>query len=198
VKVKVKFCGITNLEDAIKAETLGADMLGFIAQPGQIRYVAPSIIAKAKSVVKIPVVAVKLEMNFMEVLDIADYIQIHKVLENNELEELNSYSAKFILYVPSSKEGLNYIRLIDKVHNAVPLIDSAKKGTKVDLEIAKELLNFRPDSGLGGGITPNNVQDYLKLNPAWIDVSSGIESTPGKKDEQKMKRIIEVVKHESN
>ncbi|MGC8600403.1 MAG: phosphoribosylanthranilate isomerase [Nitrososphaeria archaeon] len=194
--MKVKFCGITSVEDAVKAESLGADMLGFIAQPGQIRNVEPSIIAKAKSVLKVPVVAVKLETNFMDVLSIADYIQIHKVLENNELEELNSYSAKFILYVPSSKEGLNYIRLIDSVHHAVPLIDSAKKGTKVDLEVAKELLNFRPDSGLGGGITPDNVQDYIKLNPAWIDVSSGIESAPGKKDEQKMKRIIEVVKHE--
>jgi Phosphoribosylanthranilate isomerase len=196
--VKVKFCGITRIEDAVKAEMLGADMLGFIAQPGQIRYVAPSIIAKAKSVLKVPIVAVKLGMNFMDVLGLVDYIQIHKVLENNELEELNSYSAKFILYVPSSKEGLNYIRLIDTVHNAVPLIDSAKKGTKVDLEVAKELLNFRPDSGLGGGITPDNVQEYIKINPAWIDVSSGIESAPGKKDEQKMKRIIEVVKHESN
>ncbi|MFP3166424.1 MAG: phosphoribosylanthranilate isomerase [Nitrososphaeria archaeon] len=196
--MKVKFCGITRIEDAVKAEMLGADMLGFIAQPGQIRYVAPSIIAKAKSVLKVPIVAVKLEMNFMDVLGLVDYIQIHKVLENNELEELNSYSAKFILYVPSSKEGLNYIRLIDTVHNAVPLIDSAKKGTKVDLEVAKELLNFRPDSGLGGGITPDNVQEYIKINPAWIDVSSGIESAPGKKDEQKMKRIIEVVKHESN
>ena len=196
--MKVKFCGITRIEDAVKAEMLGADMLGFIAQPGQIRYVAPSIIAKAKSVLKVPIVAVKLEMNFMDVLGLVDYIQIHKVLENNELEELNSYSAKFILYVPSSKEGLNYIRLIDTVHNAVPLIDSAKKGTKVDLEVAKKLLNFRPDSGLGGGITPDNVQEYIKINPAWIDVSSGIESAPGKKDEQKMKRIIEVVKHESN
>jgi len=196
--VKVKFCGITRIEDAVKAEMLGADMLGFIAQPGQMRYVAPSIIAKAKSVLKVPIVAVKLGMNFMDVLGLVDYIQIHKVLENNELEELNSYSAKFILYVPSSKEGLNYIRLIDTVHNAVPLIDSAKKGTKVDLEVAKELLNFRPDSGLGGGITPDNVQEYIKINPAWIDVSSGIESAPGKKDEQKMKRIIEVVKHESN
>ncbi|MFP3262106.1 MAG: phosphoribosylanthranilate isomerase [Nitrososphaeria archaeon] len=196
--MKVKFCGITRIEDAVKAEMLGADMLGFIAQPGQIRYVAPSIIAKAKSVLKVPIVAVKLGMNFMDVLGLVDYIQIHKVLENNELEELNSYSAKFILYVPSSKEGLNYIRLIDTVHNAVPLIDSAKKGTKVDLEVAKELLNFRPDSGLGGGITPDNVQEYIKINPAWIDVSSGIESAPGKKDEQKMKRIIEVVKHESN
>lgn len=196
--MKVKFCGITRIEDAVKAEMLGADMLGFIAQPGQMRYVAPSIIAKAKSVLKVPIVAVKLGMNFMDVLGLVDYIQIHKVLENNELEELNSYSAKFILYVPSSKEGLNYIRLIDTVHNAVPLIDSAKKGTKVDLEVAKELLNFRPDSGLGGGITPDNVQEYIKINPAWIDVSSGIESAPGKKDEQKMKRIIEVVKHESN
>ncbi|MFP3130442.1 MAG: phosphoribosylanthranilate isomerase [Nitrososphaeria archaeon] len=196
--MKVKFCGITRIEDAVKAEMLGADMLGFIAQPGQIRYVAPSIIAKAKSVLKVPIVAVKLGMNFMDVLGLVDYIQIHKVLENNELEELNSYSAKFILYVPSSEEGLNYIRLIDTVHNAVPLIDSAKKGTKVDLEVAKELLNFRPDSGLGGGITPDNVQEYIKINPAWIDVSSGIESAPGKKDEQKMKRIIEVVKHESN
>ncbi|MDP8023697.1 MAG: hypothetical protein RAK20_04440 [Conexivisphaerales archaeon] len=196
--MKVKFCGITNLEDAIIAERLGADMLGFILEPRQVRYVAPELLNKARRVLTVPLVAVKLQPKFDELLGLADFIQIHRVLEIKELEMLNSYSSRFILYVPSSKEGLNYIKLLDSVPNAVPLIDSHKKGIPSDLVYAKELLKMRPESGLGGGITPDNVNLYAKLNPAWIDVSSGIESYIGKKDEAKMKKIIEVVKNERN
>ncbi len=196
--MKVKFCGITNLNDAIKADRLGADMLGFILEPGQVRYVTPQLLYEAKRILRIPIVAVKLEPRFDELIDLADYIQVHKVLKKEELEKLRSYSSRFILYVPASKDGLFYMKLLDNVSNAIPLIDSLKKGAPVDLVYAKELLKLRPDSGLGGGITPDNIHLYVALNPAWIDVSSGIESHIGKKDEAKMKKIIEVVKSDHN
>ena len=83
---------------------------------------------------------------------------------------------------------------VNKLSNAVPLIDSAVKGRRADLEYAKKILDERPDAGLGGGVTPDNVHEFVKLNPAWIDVSSGIESIPTKKDESKMRKIAEVVK----
>ncbi len=192
--MKVKFCGLTNIEDAKKAEMLGADMLGFVVEPGQARQVSTKLLEEAKRSLSKPIVAVRIEPKFDELLSIADYVQIHRILKNDEIERLASYSARFILYVPSSKEGLDYIKNLDRLNNAKPLIDSPKKGVPTDLKLAKELLKVRPDSGLGGGITPENVRLYLELNPEWIDVSSGIESSLGKKDEEKMRRIIEAAK----
>mgnify|MGYP001770748716 FL=1 len=192
--MKVKFCGLTNIEDAKKAEMLGADMLGFVVEPGQARQVSIKLLEEAKRSLSKPIVAVRIEPKFDELLSIADYVQIHRILKNDEIERLASYSARFILYVPSSKEGLDYIKNLDRLNNAKPLIDSPKKGVPTDLKLAKELLKVRPDSGLGGGITPENVRLYLELNPEWIDVSSGIESSLGKKDEEKMRRIIEAAK----
>jgi len=194
----VKFCGITNIEDAMAADRAGADMLGFVVQPGQLRHAPPDLIAQARRVVRAVTVAVRLDMNFEETLGIADLFQVHRVLALDELESLASFSAKFILYAPASREGLEYVKYLSVVPNAVPLIDSAVKGIPTDLQTAKRMLDARPDSGLGGGITPENVQHYSDLNPAWIDVSSGIELRPGKKDPEKMRKIVEAVKNGSD
>jgi phosphoribosylanthranilate isomerase len=48
--------------------------------------------------------------------------------------------------------------------------------------------------GIAGGINPSNIKDYVELNPAWIDISSGVESFPGKKDLDKVKIVIGVSK----
>ncbi|WP_449462706.1 phosphoribosylanthranilate isomerase [Tardisphaera miroshnichenkoae] len=196
--MKVKFCGITNLEDAVKADKIGADMLGFVVQPGQARQASLELLEQARHAVKAATVAVRLDLNFMNMLHVADLFQIHKVLTSDELEALASLSARFILYVPASTEGLDYVRRLSIIPNAVPLIDSPVKGVPTDLKIAKQILDARPDSGLGGGITPDNVQFYVDLNPSWIDVSSGIEARPGKKDPEKMMKIVEAVKFEAH
>jgi len=196
--LRIKFCGITNIEDAMAADRAGADMLGFVVQPGQVRQASPELVAQARKLVKGSTVAVRLDTNFKAILHVADLFQVHKVLALDELELLSSISAKFILYAPASREGLEYLRRLSIVSNAVPLIDSAVKGMPVDMQTAKRMLDTRPDSGLGGGITPENVQHYVDLNPAWIDVSSGIEVRPGKKDPEKMKKIVEAVKNGSS
>ncbi|MCQ4342057.1 MAG: phosphoribosylanthranilate isomerase [Sulfolobaceae archaeon] len=195
--MKVKICGITHLEDAVTAKRLGSDMLGFVVQPGMLRYVKPEFLRLVKGEVDIPLVAVKLSTSFEDVIEVADYVQVHKVLTREEIEELTTHSAKFILYVPSSIEGVEYLNLINRTLDALVLIDSAKKGTKVDLSMAKKLLDLRPDAGIGGGVTPENVYEFISLNPGWVDVSSGVESSPAKKDFEKMKRLIRAVKDAS-
>jgi len=159
------------LEDAVTAKRLGSDMLGFIVQPGMLRYVKPEFLRLVKGEVDSPLVAVKLSTSFEDVIEVADYVQVHKVLTREEMEELTTYSAKFILYVPSSIEGVEYLNLINRTLDALVLIDSAKKGTKVDLSMAKKLLDLRPDAGIGGGVTPENVYEFISLNPGWIDPS---------------------------
>ena len=192
--MKLKFCGISHLQDAIVASKLGADLLGFITEPGLLRYIKPEFLTLVRRRVEKPIVAVKTSLKFDDVAGIADVVQVHKVLTPREIEELSTFSLRFFLYVPSSREGLEYLKHVNKLSNAVPLIDSAVKGRKADLEYAKKILDERPDAGLGGGVTPDNVHEFVKLNPAWIDVSSGIESIPTKKDESKMRKIAEVVK----
>ncbi|MCQ4345768.1 MAG: phosphoribosylanthranilate isomerase, partial [Sulfolobaceae archaeon] len=58
--MKVKICGITHLEDAVMAKRLGSDMLGFVVQPGMLRYVKPEFLRLVKGEVDSPLVAVKL------------------------------------------------------------------------------------------------------------------------------------------
>jgi phosphoribosylanthranilate isomerase (EC 5.3.1.24) len=65
---------------------------------------------------------------------------------------------------------------------------------KVDLYIAKKWISEYSKVGIGGGIKPENVRDYLSLNPYWIDISSGIELYKGKKDPSKMSLIIKEVR----
>ncbi len=192
--MRLKFCGISHLQDALTASRLGADMLGFITEPGLLRYVKPEFLGVVRKYVEKPLVAVKTSLNFEDVVEYADFVQIHKVLSPRELEELMTFSKRFILYVPASREGLEYLKEVNRLTNAIPLIDSAVKGRKVDLDYARKILDERPDSGLGGGVTPENVEEFVRLNPAWIDVSSGIEAFPTKKDEAKMKKLVEVVK----
>ncbi len=192
--MRVKICGLTHYVDAINAATLGADMLGFIVQPGLLRYVKPEFLDVVRKAVNRPLVAVKLDLNFDGLMERADYVQVHRVLSREELDALTTYSKKFILYVPGSEEGLRYVKEVNRVSNALVLVDSARKGEKLNLEIARKILDERPDSGVAGGITPENVLAYLDLNPGWIDVSSGVESEPAKKDVLKMKKLMEVVK----
>ncbi|MCQ4343241.1 MAG: hypothetical protein RXN77_07100 [Sulfolobaceae archaeon] len=63
--------------------------------------------------------------------------------------------------------------------------------------MTKKLLDLRPDAGIGGGVTPENVYEFISLNPGWIDVSSGVEFSPAKKDFEKMRRLIGAVKDAS-
>ncbi|BFH74287.1 phosphoribosylanthranilate isomerase [Sulfurisphaera javensis] len=193
--IKIKFCGISHIEDAILASKL-ADFLGVVTDPISPRYVKPEFINIVKRFVDKPIVNVKVNGDLRVIINEsdADYVQLHRVLSDNEIEETLSYSKKFIFYVPANEKFYSYFNTIIKKTNHLILVDSEKKGEKVNLEFAKKLVKEYDKVGIGGGITPDNVEEFLSLNPYWIDISSGIEKYKTKKDQEKMIKISEKVK----
>jgi len=190
--VKLKICGVTNLDDAKAIAAVGVDFIGVVTDPVSPRYVERKLVEEIKSAVQIPVVEVIVTSHVSKAATSkADYVQIHRVLSNEELEELITLSKKVVLYVPAHRNAIPYLLKVQK-YTSLVLFDSPRKGIRSDPSELSILLNYHPDAGIGGGITLENVYDYLVLEPAWIDVSSGVEIYPGKKDIEKVKRLREV------
>lgn len=194
MRIKLKICGIKSLQNAIDVSRMGVDFIGFVAEPSSPRYVPEDVISEAKKLIETtPIVYVKASGSIEDMVkNSADFIQIHRVLEDRELDTLQTYNRKFILYVPASLDYIGYLRKVQRYSDYV-LFDSPTKGVRSDPRILKTLLDYHSDAGVAGGITIDNVYEYLQLEPGWIDVSSGVEVAPGIKDLNKVRILKEVV-----
>jgi phosphoribosylanthranilate isomerase len=204
VNTKIKICGITNLVDAQLAVELGVDALGFIFYPKSPRYVTVQAAADICNALPPFVVKVGVFVNELE-------YQIEKAIGECLLNALQfhgdeppgfcqKFSAKSIKAIRVRDE--NSIRMAAEYDVDALLLDSytdaerGGTGKTFDWSLAvkaKELLS--PPIILSGGLTTANVQEAIrKVRPYAVDVSSGVERDPGKKDPEKLRRFIEVVK----
>lgn len=197
---KVKICGLTNEEDVLNAVSLGADYLGFIQYPPSKRYVSPE---KLKSLVSaaggnVPVCGVFVNESLKHVNDICkecklDYAQIHT--EINEDYASSLYSK--LIRVVRVKHEEDVKKAYDFKHYDFILFDAfvegfGGEGVSFNWDVLK---NTPKDFFLAGGLNIENVSKALSLvSPYAVDISSGIESMPGKKDYEKMKVFIERVR----
>lgn len=203
--VKVKICGITNLEDAIAAVIAGTDALGFVFYKKSDRYIAP---LKARNICRIipkHILKFGVFVNVREktVKKIAkscrlDILQFHG-------DESPEFCRKFKGYKIAKafriKDKLD-LKNILKYRTYAYLFDAFQKskfgGTRRRFNwelLAQERNSFRKPVFLSGGITKNNVKEAIKIvHPDWVDVSSSVELRPGKKDKNKIKRFIKTVK----
>ena len=197
----IKICGITNTEDGLKAASLGVDALGFIFAPS-LRRVEPDIAQKIiralpKTLLKVGVfVNEKLE----EVLRVAEYCSLNGLQFHGE--ESPAYCQKFFLPVIKviRIKDLESLKDMTKYPHASILLDTYSPvqagGTGIPLpwEVAlkaKEKKKFI----LSGGLNPGNVGEAIKkVNPWGVDVCSGVETIPGKKDSFKMAEFVKEVK----
>jgi phosphoribosylanthranilate isomerase len=193
--LRVKICGITNLEDALMAVELGADALGFIFADSPRRIdceKAREIISKLPPFITTVGVFVNERREVVE--EIAnecglDALQFHG-------EETPDYCRQFKRKVIKAfkirtKEDLEGLRHYDVSSH---LLDSPVRGTPFDWDL---LIGFRSDKPiiLAGGLNPDNMSFALsKFVPYGVDVSSGVEEYPGKKDREKLKKFMEVIK----
>lgn len=196
--IRVKICGITNMEDALSAVDYGADALGFVFFEKSPRYITPD---KAREIIsRIPpfVTTVGVFVNeeaarINEIMDIAgiDILQLHgdekpdacnichrvikafRVKNLTDLKPLESYRCSAFLldtYSPESYGGTGQI---------------------FNWDIAVEAKRFGRIV-LSGGLNPDNIEKaVMYVRPYAVDVSSGIEEQKGKKDLKKMKAFIE-------
>jgi phosphoribosylanthranilate isomerase len=203
MQVKVKICGITNIDDAIAAVDFGADALGFVFFEKSPRYIshadAAAIIKKLPSF--ITTIGVFVNENPGQVEKIIDLTHIDVVqLHGNEPPEMCDVSRRVIKAIRvKSLESLDpLINYKDKV--SAFLLDTftpdtfGGTGQIFNWDIAIDAKQFGRII-LAGGLTPDNIADAVRrVRPYGVDVSSGVESGKGRKDHKKMRLFIEMAK----
>jgi phosphoribosylanthranilate isomerase len=203
MNVKIKICGITNLEDAQSAVELGADALGFIFYPKSPRYIKVRDAANICS--QLPPFVAKVGV----FVDGSEY-EIGKALDECLLTALQFHGdepPKFCCKFPA--KSIKAIRMRDETSlrmaaeydvdalllDAYTETERGGTGRTFDWSLAVRAKEIGPPIILSGGLTTENVQEAIrKVRPYAVDVSSGVEREPGKKDPEKLRRFIEQVK----
>jgi len=195
--MRVKICGITNYEDAKLAADFGADALGFVTYKKSPRFISPekikNIIEKLPPFVSKTVLFVEESPEFInEVMRYtkADIAQIH--FEADE-EFFNKLECKY-LKVVRAREVSDLGKYIDE-YRIVDAFVSEYGGSGKRLPI--EWFETKDNSKiiLAGGLTPENVFEIGRYGFYGVDVSSGVEAKPGKKDKKKLRIFIELAKY---
>jgi phosphoribosylanthranilate isomerase len=200
---QIKICGITNKEDALGAAGCGADALGFIFYPPSPRYITPT---DARKIIKIlpahvAIVGVFVNEDAENVMRISalcglDFIQLHG-------DESVEYCS---LFAPEEIIKAVELRNENDLHNAARynvaaiLTDSRAPGLyggtgkKSNWDLALLIKSKKPLI-LSGGLNENNVGEALeKVAPCALDINSGVEIKPGKKDHRKLAAIFEIIR----
>jgi len=199
---RVKICGITNLEDALCAVVAGADALGFVFYKDSPRYIRPEKAGEIISALPPFVTTVGLFVNAtpetikstMQITGLG-VVQLHgdetsedcclipypvikavRVKDEDSLAGTDSYKVSALLL-----DAWN-----DQYYGGT--------GENFDWQLAKKLTGSSPLI-LAGGLSPENVAEAIRVvNPYAVDVSSGVEKSPGNKDHDKVCQFIQQVR----
>ena len=196
---RVKICGITELEDARDAALLGANAIGLNFYPNSPRYIEPS--RAAKIIEKLPpfVTVVGVFWNHPDPQNLEDFavsVGLHAVqLHGNETPDYCSMMQR-VKVIKTFRVDSNFrVDTLRGYGNGTFLLDGCAPGTgrSFDWELAFGANAFGSII-IAGGLTTDNVSNVVStLHPFAVDVASGVESKPGKKDYDKMRRFIEAV-----
>jgi phosphoribosylanthranilate isomerase len=203
MNVRVKICGITNAEDALTAVDAGADALGFMFYASSPRYMTRK--AAGKIIHQLPPFMAKVgvfvnptaEEVRQAIADCGlDTLQFHG-------EESPEFCRQFGLKVLKAfrVQGTETLKALPSYSSVAWLLDSFVAGTRggtgntFNWDIAAEAVKMGGRVILAGGLTPENVAEAVrKVRPYGLDVSSGVESAPGRKDAAKVRAFIAAAK----
>lgn len=192
----VKICGITSEDDALLAVAMGADAVGFVfaASPRQVaaqrvyditRRLPPEILT----------VGVFRDEHPDRVIDIVDRSGVKAAqLHGRETPEMVAHVARRVRHVIKAvAAGSDAARAAASYGTEVVLVDAPTPGSgKVFDWLLVEEVEAGPNILLAGGLNPDNVAEAVRMVQPWgVDVSSGVEREPGRKDALKMKAFIE-------
>lgn len=202
-RTRVKICGITRADDAEAAIALGADALGFNFWPGSRRFLP---VASADWISDLPAgvlrVAILVNPSAVEARTIAalpfiDALQLHGAETPEFCGELHARGIAFAKAVPVSAP--DSLRRLPNFSTRTLVLDSAQRGEfggsgrSFAWEIASDFAATHPRHRvvLAGGLTPENVgAAVLAVRPFAVDVTTGVESQPGRKDHGRLRDFI--------
>jgi phosphoribosylanthranilate isomerase len=203
--VRVKICGITNLADAKAAVDLGTDALGFNFYENSVRNIAPAAGYKIIRALpeKIEAAGVFVNWSPEAVIALARAVDLDTVqLHGDEPAATARVVANYFQVTKAMRVGKDFrLAQLKPFQSAVRafLFDAAKfgqfggTGQRTDWTIARRAAKTH-DIILAGGLTPENVAEaILYVRPYAVDVASGVESRPGKKDRAKLRAFFSEV-----
>ncbi len=195
----VKICGLTNIDDALDAIELGADFLGFNFYPQSPRFIEEEQAFQLFQEIptNIPKVGIFVNEPIQEVVDKAirlglDYLQFHgdespqslnvlgrpwfkafRLKDESVLKEISQYECEWILVDAYSQKAYGGTGLV------------------APWDLVREAKNIGKKLILAGGLNEENIaMAVTAVRPFMVDVSSGVESEPGRKDRQRMAEFI--------
>lgn len=207
----IKFCGTTSLADALVSVEAGADALGFIFAPSK-RQVTPDA---ARQIIKdLPAGTERLGIFMDESLD-----TIRRIAEETGLTGVQLHGAEsteFVAQLKAEPVGGRHLRVIKTVimngdfhlqlekfvtasspPDGILLDSGAGSGRTFDWRGVRSFLTGTEMKFIvAGGLNPENVSLALRMfHPYGVDVVSGVESAPGKKDPEKLKTFVAAVRN---
>lgn len=208
--VRMKICGITNVTDAEQAASLGADAVGLNFYAKSPRCIDSAMARLILNVLPPFVQPVALFVNeaLAEAQRTAHALNLRTIQIYGDHRE--AFPPGSMRWIPafSVKDGAGLLTIssyLEKLLSAgaVPaavLVDAhvpGRYGGTGQIVPWQLLADFKPGVPLilAGGLTPDNVADAIRIvRPYAVDVASGVESSPGKKDPDKMRRFIDAVR----
>jgi phosphoribosylanthranilate isomerase len=198
--MKIKICGITNIEDALTAESLGANAVGFIFYNKSKRYVTPE---QAKPIIKsLSPFTTKVGVTVNETLENINKISQQTGINLVQLhgdEKPNIIKSISLPVIKSFRidDNFDYSKL-NQYHNCSILLDAYSEndygGTSNKFNWEMIPSEMKNKIILAGGIASDNIEFiYKDINPAAVDLSSSLEIAPGKKDKKKMEEFFNKV-----
>ncbi len=201
--LRIKICGITREEDAWAAVDAGADALGFVFVPGTPRFIKPERAASITRHLPPFVSCVGLFVNADPALIRAavtearlDTVQLHGdespevgLLLRGQVRVIQAFRVqgpKILLQLPNYRKSADAWLLDAYVPGA-----AGGTGARFDWNLAVEARELGHPLILAGGLKPENIADAVRqVRPFAVDVSSGVEISPGRKDSEKVQRLI--------
>jgi phosphoribosylanthranilate isomerase len=204
----IKICGITNAADAQHAIDYGADALGFNFYPGSKRHVEAETAGTWISELPEAVcrVAILVDPSLSEAVRISqlpfvDALQLHGSESSDFCRSLAGRNVRFAKALPVTNAGS--LREIPSFFTDMLVLDAASEtgfgggGRTFPWRLAREFVDLHPDFRvvLAGGLTPENVARAIReVRPSGVDVTSGVESAPGRKDRDRMRAFIQAAR----
>ena len=191
--MKIKICGITNLEDALDAINAGANALGFVFYSKSPRYITPldarKIVDKLPPFIQTVGLFVNENESYINQVSLNAKMQMVQIIDDNNYANFDLLTSKYIKVLRAqSKEDITNIN-----KNEYILIDAfvesfGGEGKRVALEWFENVDCSKMI--LAGGLNENNLKELSSLKLYGVDVSSGVEAKKGKKDKQKMINFV--------
>lgn len=203
MQTKVKICGITSVADAQAAAEAGADMIGLMFYEGSPRHITLATAAEISQslppfVQRVGVFVNPDEALVMEAISACDLnlLQFH----GDETSEFCTQFGIMSLKALRMRDAKS-LEALENFQTDAFLLDAYSKsglggtGEQFNWDLAVEAQKFGKPIFLAGGLTPENVADAVrKVRPFAVDVSSGVEFSPGKKDPAKIRAFIQAAK----